>query len=151
MQMKLEPDETRAPSATLGNAYPVTLHDKTTETWKHKKFKDVRSSDGLDVARGGSMDVFDKALFDKMVAGKSEGYTCSGCNAWFDPLWQTVSVPFNASLVNELTSTKFKKPSRNALFSYPPPPPTHSSPTGQAILDRNPERSSIIGNSLTQL
>ena len=111
--------------ATLSH-YFVGLNLSTSAVLKHKKFKELRTSDGLGVDKGGSHPMFDKAMYDKMVAGKSDEYTCSGSIGWFNELWQPVAgVPFNGSMVQDFTMTRFKKPSRCA---FPPSRPTPHSP-----------------------
>ena len=117
-------------------------------TFKHEKFKDLRSSDGLDEAHGGvahGVERFDKARFDKMVEGQSTEYKCNGRIAWFNLFWQPVDLPFNELMVGELAETEYKWPSRSAfiLFTPPPslpPPVTHgpSDPRSQKLsfLDR---------------
>ena len=108
--------------ATLSH-YFVGLNLSTSAVLKHKKFKELRASDGLGVDKGGSHPMFDKALYDKMVAGKSDEYTCSGSIGWFSEMWQPIAgVPFNGSMVEDFKETRFKKPSRSAFPSSRPTP-----------------------------
>ena len=112
-------------TATLSH-YFVGLNLSTSAVLTHKKFKELRASDGLGVEKGGSHPMFDKALYDKMVAGKSDEYTCSGSIGWFNEMWQPiVGVPFNDSMVEDFKETRFKKPSRSA---FPPSRPTPHPP-----------------------
>ena len=111
--------------ATLSH-YFVGLNLSTSAVLKHKKFKELRASDGLGVDKGGSHPMFDKSLYDKMVAGKSDEYTCSGSIGWFSEMWQPIAgVPFNGSMVEDFKETRFKKPSRSA---FPPSRPTPRPP-----------------------
>ena len=101
--------------------YLVELADGVEAVLKNKKIKGLRSSDGLGVDKGGSQQIFDKAAYDKMVAGKSDEYTCSGSLGWFNELWQPIAgVPFNGPMVHEFKDTRFNKPSRIAFCFAPP-------------------------------
>ena len=101
--------------------YLVEVNSCVEAVLKNKKFKGLRSSDGLGVDKGGSQQIFDKAAYDKMVAGKSDEYTCSGSLGWFNELWQPIAgVPFNGPMVHEFKETRFNKPSRIAFCFAPP-------------------------------